>query len=81
MNDNKTKAQLIWDDIKGKNINIFGLQNQIISKYCVPLFFDDEKLHLKYSAGAILPAIEECLNKLYSVDLEDRFIVVSKLKE
>jgi hypothetical protein len=73
-----TTAGAIWDEIKDKPIEMFGLPNQHVSLHAVPSAIDTEKLYLTTRATAALPAIELAIGNKYTVDLADRYIVVAR---
>lgn len=73
-----TEAGAIWSEIKDKNIDMFSLPDQKIHKYCQPRFVEPSKLYLVTSATASLPSLETALGKNFSVELIDKYIVVSR---
>lgn len=72
-----TKAQKIWEEIKNKPIELFGLPGQTVSKYCTPVFIEPNKLYVQYKIGALLPMLEELLRNKYDVELVDKYITIA----
>lgn len=73
----KTPADLIWDEIKGLKIEMFALPGQLVEHYCTPVPVDPTKLFLTVTAGSVLPALEAVVSPKYSVEKQERFLVVS----
>lgn len=73
-----TEAGKIWSEIKEKNINMFSLPNQTVSQYCQPKVVEPSKLYLIISVSAALPALEAAIGNKYSVELVNKYIVVSR---
>lgn len=76
----KTVAQKIWDDIKDKPLDMFGVPGLTAVKYCQPIPVDPNKLYLGFTVSAVLPALELAYKGKYEVELVDRFIVLSHKK-
>jgi hypothetical protein len=77
----KTEADIIWNDIKNLDLNLYALKNQFVSLHCKPMQVEPTKLYLEfdsYRKGIILPALEELVKNTYNVEQVDRFLVVSK---
>ncbi|CAB4197046.1 hypothetical protein UFOVP1290_566 [uncultured Caudovirales phage] len=75
----KTNADKIWDEIKNLNIDMFALPDQKVHQYCTPIAIDPNKLFLTSSVGSFLTALELILRSKYSVEREERFIVVTPI--
>lgn len=74
-----TVAGEIWDSIKDLSIEMFALPNQFVHMHCRPLFLDPSKLHLVINSSAVLPSLEVAVGKGFSVELADKYVVVSKV--
>lgn len=77
----KTAAEKIWDDIKDLSIEMFALPNQQVHHYCKPVSVDPSKLFLTVTAGSVLPSLEAAVSPKYTVEKQDRFLVVSSVKK
>ncbi len=75
----KTQAEKTWDEIKGLRLDMFALQNQVVSTYYKPLYIDGVKLHLTAltKASAALAALEMAVSPKYIIDQVDRFVTVT----
>ena len=74
----KTEADKIWNEIKGKKIDIFSLPDQIVSQYCKPATVEPSKLYLLVSATSVLPALETAIGPSFVVDRVERFVTVAR---
>jgi hypothetical protein len=73
-----TEAGKIWDEIKDKPIEMFALPEQKISHYAAPAMVEPSKLYLVTRATSVLPSIETAVGKQYTVELMDKYVVVSR---
>ena len=73
-----TEADKIWNEVKDKQIEMFALPDQVVSMYVKPVTIDPSKLFLLSSASSVLPALELVLEKKFTVEKVDRFIVVTR---
>jgi len=75
-----TTAGEIWKEIKDKSIDMFALPEQTVQMHCHPMFVEPEKLFLTLNSSAVLPSLEAALGKKYSVELNDKYTIVSRAK-
>ena len=80
LDDTKSEADLIWEEIKDKKIQVFSLPEQTVSAYCTPTSIEPSKLYLLSNASSLLPVLETALDGSFSVDRFERFITVSRKK-
>ena len=74
-----TEGQTIWNEIKDKPINVFGgLTGHVVSSYCAPVDLDPSKCFLRFTASAVLPALETSVGPNYVCEAADKFIIVSR---
>ena len=73
-----TDAYKIWQEIKDRPISMFGLPNQIVSQYCVPIPVEPSKLFLMITASSVLPSLEATAGNKYVVELAGKYVVVSR---
>jgi len=75
-----TNAEKIWTEIANLTIEMFALPDQKVANYCklLPKNPDPEKLFLIPTAGSVLPALEKSLGDKFSVEMVDRFLIVSR---
>jgi hypothetical protein len=73
-----TQAQQIWNEIQNKQLELFALPAQLVSKYFTPVSVEPSRLYLdNKGVGATIPALETALGSKFAVELMDRFVVVS----
>ena len=73
-----TVAGEIWAEIRDKNIDMFALPDQVVSMHCHPVPVEPTKLYLLTNSTSVLPSLEAAIGKKYVVELNDRFVVVSR---
>jgi hypothetical protein len=80
----KTRSDVIWDQIKDLPVEIYALPNQTLSQHVERLEVAEDLVHLKPKSPAILPAMEEALGKVklargekFDVAPQQNFIVIS----
>jgi len=77
--NNATEADKIWIEIKDKNIEIFALPDQKVSDYCNPVTVEPSKLYLLLKkASSALPAIESAIGNKFTVELANKYVIVSR---
>lgn len=74
----KTEADLIWSEIKDKEIAMFSLPSQKVSDYCMPSPVDPNRCFLLYKAGSVLPAIEAAVGDKFTCEVMNKFLVISR---
>lgn len=77
----ETEASKIWNEIKDKEILMFALPNQKVSDYCSPVLVEPTKLYLLVTATSVTPSLEAAVGSKYSVDLVNKYTVVSRSKQ
>ena len=77
----KSNAEKIWDEIKDKQVNMFALPNQSISKYLTPSPVEPNKLYVTFTVTSILPALENALGSAYKVETAGRFLAISYVEQ
>ena len=77
----ETEASKIWNEIKDKDILMFALPGQKVSHYCTPVVVEPTKLYLLVTATSVTPALETAIGNKYSVDLVNKYTVVSRSKQ
>jgi hypothetical protein len=74
----KTESDKLWDSLKDKGLSMFALPEKPISDYCSRAIVEPNKLYLTTTVPAFLPALEDFLGSAYSVELVDKYIVVTR---
>jgi hypothetical protein len=75
-----TEADLIWNEIKNKDIMMFSLPGQKVADYCRPMPVDPARCFLLYKAGSVVPAIENAIGDKFECLTADKYIIVSRKK-
>lgn len=73
-----TEAGVIWDEIKDRNIDMFALPDQKIHMHAAPVSIEPSKLYLVTTSSSVLPSLETAIGKRYTVDLADKYVIVSR---
>jgi hypothetical protein len=73
----KSAADKIWDQVKNIRLDMFGLPNQAVHKYCKKLDVEPSKLYLTFSVGAFLPAFEEAIKDSFVVERTEKYLIVT----
>jgi hypothetical protein len=73
-----SEAEVIWNAIKDRNIEMFALPNQIVGLHCTPFPVEPSKLYLTIRSTAVLPSLEAACNPDFTVEMVDRFVVVKR---
>lgn len=73
-----TEASKIWSEIKDREIEIFALPFQKVFGHCYPVNIEPSKLYLTIRSSAVLPALEASCGPNYSVNMTDRFVIISR---
>lgn len=77
-----TASEQIWEEVKGKQLNLFALPSQTVETHCQPAQVEPTKLYLtlkQKNATSVLPALEEALRGKYTVEMAGRFICVARV--
>lgn len=77
----ETEASKIWSEIKDKDILMFALPNQKVSDYCSPVAVEPTKLYLLVTVSSATPSLEAAIGSKYSVDLVNKYTVVSRVRQ
>ena len=63
-----TKADLIWDAIKGLRINMYSLPNQLVSNHVERVKVSNDQVHLKLKSTSVVASLNDVLPKIYKMD-------------
>ncbi len=69
----------IWNAIKDRELGLFGLAGQTVSKYCTPLSLDPTRCMLKYKVSSVIPALEMAVPD-FDFEVSGAYLVISKKK-
>jgi len=79
-----TRSDVIWDQIKNVEVEIYALPEQTIGKHVERLEVTDDMVHVRLKSPAILPAMELALRNVklargerFDVSSQKNFTVIS----
>lgn len=80
-----TESDKIWNEIKGLELGIYSLPDQLVEHHVKRLKVTDDAVHLVLKSTAVLPLLEEVLskvklpgNKMYQVE-QAKYVIVRKV--
>ncbi len=73
-----SEADKIWEEIKGKTLNLYALSNQTVSDHVKKLAVPGQQLLVKLNASAVLPALETALGDKFEVEASDDYTIVRR---
>ena len=74
-----TEAQKIWNEIKDRSIQMFGLPDQVVSQHCSPVPVEPSKLYVLIRSTATLPSLETAIADKFTVELADKWVIITRL--
>ena len=74
----KKESAKIWEEIKDLPINMFGLPNQTVSMHVTPVSIEPSKLYLLIRSSATLPSLEDAIKGKFSVELSNKYVIVTR---
>jgi hypothetical protein len=74
----KTEAEKIWDEIKNRPIQMFGLPEQVVFQHCTFVKVEPSSLYVVVRSTATLPSLEAAIGPNYVVELADKFVIVKR---
>ncbi len=74
-----TEADLIWAEIKGKKIDLYGLPHQFVESHVKKLAVPGNELLLKLNSSAVLPALEAAIYPQFEVEMSESYVVVRRV--
>jgi hypothetical protein len=79
----KTNSDVLWEKIKGLDLNLFGLPGQTLEKNAERFEIDPDAVYMVIKTGAVLPALEEALQRVdpgrgkrFDLNQVDRYTVL-----
>ena len=73
-----TVAGQLWQQVKGLDLNLFSLPDQLVSKYFHPLFVEADKVYLTTTVSAAVAALEEVLPKDLEITSVVKYFILAK---
>jgi hypothetical protein len=72
-----TPALQIWNDIKDRVLDIFGMKHQCVSDYCEFVPMRPDRCYLKFKVSATIPAVE-AVSPEYNFEQIGKYIILSR---
>lgn len=73
-----TEAEKMWNEIKDKSIEMFGLPDQVIAMHCGVVTVDPSVLYLTVRSSAVLPSLEAAISPAFTVEMADKYVLVKR---
>ena len=75
----RTEAEAIWDEVKVRPIQMFGLPDQTVELHCTFVTVEPNNLYVTIRSSATLPSLEAAVAPDFTVELADKFVVVKRV--
>jgi len=75
----KTEAEKIWDEIKDRPIEMFGLPDQYVFQHTTFVTVEPSALYVTIRSSATLPSLEAAIAPHFTVELADKFVVIRRV--
>lgn len=75
----KSEAEQIWDEIKNRPIEMFGLPDQFVFQHATFVAVEPSTLYLTIRSSATLPSLEAAIAPQFTVELADKFVLVKRV--
>jgi hypothetical protein len=72
------EAKKIWDEIKGLTLDLYGLPNQKVEQFAMPLPVNDAELCVVLKAPAALTAMEKAFAGKYIVEQNMKYVIIRR---
>jgi len=76
--EKETEADVIWEEIKNKTLDLYGLPNQTVEGHVKKLAVPGNELLLKMNASAVLPALEAAIAPKFEVEMSENYVIVRR---
>lgn len=74
----RTEAQVIWDQVRMRPIQMFGLPGQTVEQHCTFVTVEPSALYVTIRSSATLPSLEAAVAPDFTVELADKFVIVRR---
>ena len=73
-----TEAERIWNEIKNRPIEMFGLPDQFVFQHATFVNVEPSALYVTIRSTATLPSLEVAVGPDFLVEMVDKFVVVKR---
>lgn len=77
----KTEAEKIWDEIKNRPIEMFGLPDQYVFQHATFVPVEPNTLYVTIRSTATLPSLEAAIAPHFTVELADKFVLIKRVSK
>lgn len=74
----KTEAEKMWDEIKNRPIDMFGLPDQFVFQHATFITIEPSSLYVTIRSSATLPSLEAAVKPDFTVELADKFVIIKR---
>lgn len=74
-----TESQVIWEEVRNRPIQMFGLPSQTIDQHCTVVPIEPTALYVSIRSSATLPSLEAAVAPEFTVELVDKFVVIRRV--
>lgn len=75
----KSEAEKIWEEVKYRSIQMFGLPGQTVEQHCTFVTVEPSHLYVTIRSSATLPSLEAAVAPEFTVELADKFVIVKRV--
>lgn len=74
-----TEAEKIWEEIKNRPIEMFGLPDQFVFQHATFITIEPSALYVTIRSSATLPSLEAAVKPNFTVELADKFVIIKRV--
>ncbi len=74
-----TEAEKIWEEIKNRPIDMFGLPDQFVFQHATFVAVEPSTLYVTIRSSATLPSLEAAVKPNFTVELADKFVIIKRV--
>jgi hypothetical protein len=75
----KSEAEKIWDEVKNRPIQMFGLPDQFVFQHATYITVEPTSAYIIIRSSATLPSLEAAVAPDFTVELVDKFVIIKRV--
>jgi hypothetical protein len=75
----KSEAEIIWDEVKNRPIQMFGLPDQFVFQHATYITVEPTFAYVIVRSSATLPSLEAAVAPDFTVELADKFVIIKRV--
>lgn len=75
----KSEAEKIWDEVKNRPIQMFGLPDQFVFQHATFITVEPTSAYVIIRSSATLPSLEAAVAPDFTVELADKFVIIKRV--